>query len=137
MTIQGLNHVNIRAEQPLLDSLRDFYCHVLGLREGERPPFPSPGYWLYAGQLPVVHLYEARPGENRPTVQRGPVDHFAFDAVDPSAVAARLRSMGVPFERKTLPAMGQVQIFLIDPAGNRVELQFPPATAADGLDDGA
>ena len=49
MTTLGLNHYNLRANRELLDALRDFYCTVVGLTVGERPPFSSFGYWLYAG----------------------------------------------------------------------------------------
>lgn len=32
---------------------------VLGLRVGDRPPFPFPGYWLYAGSSAWVHVAPA------------------------------------------------------------------------------
>lgn len=136
MAITGLNHINIRAEQPLLDRLRDFYRDALGLEQGHRPDFPADGYWLYAGSLPVLHLYEAAPGQNRPETKRGPIDHFAFDCTDFSTVAETLGQKGIAFSVKHLPGSGNPQIFLFDPAGNRVELQFAPPPA-DGLDDGA
>lgn len=136
MAIRGLNHINIRAEQPLLDHLRDFYRDVLGLEEGYRPPFAAAGYWLYAAGMPVLHLYEAAPGQNRPETTRGPIDHFAFDCSDLDAMTARLTGAAVAHTVKHLPEAGNRQIFLFDPAGNRVELQFEPP-AADGLDDGA
>ncbi len=136
MTITGLNHINIRAEQPLLDRLRDFYRDVLGLSEGYRPPFAAAGYWLYAGTCPVLHLYEAAPGQNRPETARGPVDHFAFDCDDFASTRDRLKRLGISFTAKVLPETGNPQIFLFDPAGVRVELQFAPPSS-DGLDDGA
>ncbi len=136
MAVTGLNHINIRAEQPLLESLRHFYRNVIGLTEGYRPPFAADGHWLYAGGLPILHLYEAAPGQNRPETARGPIDHFAFDGTDFSKTVADLREKGVAFTIKALPATGNPQIFLFDPAGNRVELQFP-SPAADGLNDGA
>lgn len=136
MAITGLNHINIRAEQPLLDALKHFYRDVLGLTEGYRPPFQADGCWLYAGPLPLVHLYEAAAGQNRPETARGPIDHFAFDCEDLNATKARLHGFGIAFTVKSLPETGNPQIFLFDPAGNRIELQFAPPSA-DGLDDGA
>lgn len=136
MAITGLNHINIRAEQPLLDRLRDFYRDALGLVEGYRPPFQAAGTWLYAGNLPILHLYEAAPGENRPEKTRGPIDHFAFDCEDLTAMKARLHRLGIAFTAKALPETGNPQLFLFDPAGNRIELQFA-SSSADGLDDGA
>ena len=55
----GFSHYNLRAPRALLDELREFYCDVVGLELGARPPFRSFGYWLYAGGHPVLHLSEA------------------------------------------------------------------------------
>ena len=38
MTVQALNHINIRLPADELRALRDFYCDVLGLVDGARPP---------------------------------------------------------------------------------------------------
>ena len=54
MHIGKLDHVNVRTTQ--LDRMIDWYTTVLGLRSGERPNFPFPGAWMYAGDSPVVHL---------------------------------------------------------------------------------
>lgn len=128
MSITGINHINIRASQPLLDRLRDFYSYVLGLREGYRPPFAGFGYWLYAGDAPLIHLYEAAPGRNLPHSERGAIDHFAFTCENRSSVEGRLTRLGIEFECKSIPATGHGQIFVTDPAGNRVELQFADTT---------
>ncbi len=116
----------------LLDSLRDFYCDIAGLHEGFRPPFPGFGYWLYAEgatEAAVVHLYEAEEGEVRQKDAPTYFDHFAFDCTDFVAVEALLQEKGVPFHKTTIPLTGQLQYFVVDPAGNRVELNFgtPPS----------
>jgi catechol 2,3-dioxygenase-like lactoylglutathione lyase family enzyme len=36
-----LDHVSIRT--PELDAMKDFFCEVLELAPGERPPFAFPG----------------------------------------------------------------------------------------------
>ena len=41
-----------------IDATRDFWCDALGLEVGERPPLEFPGYWLYAGGVPCVHVAE-------------------------------------------------------------------------------
>jgi len=53
-----------------LRTTRDFYCDVLGLTEGFRPQMDFPGYWLYCGGVPVVHLMKREP-EDRPRAQTG------------------------------------------------------------------
>jgi catechol 2,3-dioxygenase-like lactoylglutathione lyase family enzyme len=127
MATLGLNHINIRADRALLDALRDFYCEIVGLHEGFRPPFPGFGYWLYAEgatEAAVVHLYEAELGEARQRESPTYFDHFAFDCTELEAVEAALTKAGVDYHKAIIPLTGQRQVFLVDPAGNRVELNF-------------
>jgi len=127
MSVDGLNHYNLRASQPLLDVLRDFYITVVGLEPGFRPPFDSFGYWLYAGGHPVVHLVEALPGEHRPIGGAGTFDHAAFSCTDEQLFRTRLAHHGIKFSCEVVPLTGELQLFFKDPAGNGVELNFPRA----------
>jgi len=128
-TVTALNHINLRAPDALLATLRDFYCEVVGLREGPRPAFGSRGWWLYAGDAAVVHLSEqdAEEAPRGPARTDAPVtfDHVAFSAVDPDAAAATLRAHGIAFRVDRNVATRQHQFFFVDPAGNGVELNFP------------
>lgn len=120
--ITGLAHVNIRAPEALIERVRVFYRDVIGLREGLRPPFRSRGHWLYAGERDVLHL------TIDPSIERmhgdGWLDHIAFSALDLDATIARLDAAGVAYERDDVPSLDQVQLFLTDPAGIGVELNF-------------
>jgi len=129
MTIRALDHVNIRARRDVLDALQAFYCDVLGLVIGPRPPFPRSGYWLYAGPHAVVHLYESEPGEARISHDDHTLDHFAFACADLAAVEATLQQRGVGFAKAAVPGSGVVQLFVRDPAGHRVELNFATGEA--------
>lgn len=124
MTVIGFSHYNLRAPRELLDRLRDFYCEVVGLQQGERPPFASFGYWLYAGAQDVLHLSEAEPGEARQVQVTGTFDHVAFRCTDLTGTEAKLRQQGIAYERAQVPRTGQIQLFFHDPAGNGVELNF-------------
>jgi catechol 2,3-dioxygenase-like lactoylglutathione lyase family enzyme len=124
MPVLGLNHINLRAPLELMDALRAFYVDVIGLEAGPRPPFGSVGHWLYAGGHPVVHLSLASPAEGRVPGARNAFDHAAFDCTDRAAVEARLAALGLHFDVARVPGTSQVQIFLSDPAGNGVELNF-------------
>ncbi len=124
MTTHSLNHINLHAHRALLDALRDFYRDVVGLREGFRPAFPSFGYWLYAQDCALVHLYEAKPDEERRTDVATTFDHFAFNCSNLAEVEATLKRHGVSCRKTVVPLSGQVQLFLQDPAGNKVELNF-------------
>jgi catechol 2,3-dioxygenase-like lactoylglutathione lyase family enzyme len=126
MTTRGLSHINFRAPRAMLDALKQFYCEVVGLEVGPRPPFPRFGYWLYADGQPIVHLYEAGPQEERRTDVATTFDHVAFDCEDSGAVEALLRSRGIAYTQALVPATQLLQFFLADPAGNKVELNFAP-----------
>jgi catechol 2,3-dioxygenase-like lactoylglutathione lyase family enzyme len=54
----ALDHVLVLADD--IERTRDFYCEVVGLAVGERPPLAFPGYWLYAGAGACVHIAERR-----------------------------------------------------------------------------
>ncbi len=129
MSVIGLNHFNLRGDRPTLDALRDFYVDVIGLRLGERPPFAHFGYWLYIGDQAVLHLSEARPSEARKTHVAGTFDHVAFACEARDEFEARLRERGIAYRQSHVPLTGQHQLFLSDPAGNGVELNFADAGA--------
>ncbi|MGW8390519.1 VOC family protein [Pseudoduganella sp. HUAS MS19] len=124
MPVIGFGHYNLRASRALLDELRDFYCDVVGLTVGDRPPFRSFGYWLYAGENAVLHLSEAGPEEDRPAQPAGTFDHAAFRCTDRAAYERKLTSQGIQYRVAIVPATQQLQIFLTDPAGNGVEMNF-------------
>lgn len=122
MNVLRIDHINIGASAELIDRCRDFYVHVLGLREGPRPSFRSRGYWLYAGEAPVVHLSVREHGlETQPS---GTLDHFAFACAGLDEVVARLQAHGIAFKVDEVPQRGQTQLFLKDPAGIGLELNF-------------
>jgi catechol-2,3-dioxygenase len=123
MPVDGFSHYNLRAPRALLEDLRAFYADVIGLTVGPRPPFASFGYWLYAGGEPVLHLSEARPG-SEPSAGASTFDHAALRCSDRAGFEQLLRARGVPFSTAQVPLTRQVQLFLTDPAGNGVELNF-------------
>ena len=127
MPIQAFDHYNLRAARAVLDQLCAFYCDVVGLRVGERPPFRRFGYWLYAGDRAVLHLSEADGGEARPSGTTNTFAHAAFNGTERAAFEQRLNERGIMFRVAQVPLTGQVQLFFHDPVGNGVELQFEAA----------
>jgi catechol 2,3-dioxygenase-like lactoylglutathione lyase family enzyme len=121
MPIDGFQHVNIRCTDA--GRARDFYVRALGLRVGDRPPFASFGYWLYLGDVPVVHLVQLAPDETREPGS-GRVDHVAFHGVDIAATRQTLTAAGIPFREAVVPRDNTVQIFIHDPDGLKIELNF-------------
>lgn len=124
MTTTGLNHLNLRAPRELLDELKAFYCDIVGLREGPRPPFRNFGYWLYAEGKPVVHLYQTDPDEVRDAQAVATFDHVAFDCTNRAEVEAMLVRRKLHYRSTEIPGTRRVQLFVKDPAGNGVELVF-------------
>jgi glyoxylase I family protein len=128
MPATALNHFNLRAPQPLLRRLRDFYVGVVGLREGWRPPFDFAGHWLYLGDQAVLHLVEDPPGARGAVPGASPTfDHVAFTCSGLAEMEARLQRLGVVYRRADVPGTTQCQLFVQDPAGNGVEFNFSAA----------
>jgi catechol-2,3-dioxygenase len=121
--ILSINHIQLVAEKDLVFKLRDFYCDVVGLTEGFRPAFERFGFWLYIGDKDVLHIITPKEGDDR-SPQKSSFDHVAFKATEYQDVLKKLQSLNIPFEEKPIPDMTAHQIFLRDPAGNRVELNF-------------
>lgn len=123
-----LHHFNFHAPPELIARLRDFYVDVIGLKEGPMPGKASfPAYWLYLGDTPVVHLNGGPldpPADDAAPRGTGWMDHVAFKCDDYAGARAHLDGLGVAYTTNEIPAFGLNQIFLVDPAGLRIELNF-------------
>jgi catechol 2,3-dioxygenase-like lactoylglutathione lyase family enzyme len=122
--VPGLDHFLVLTDD--IDATRDFWCEVLGLEVGQRPPLEFPGYWLYAGDHPCVHIaersrYIAHSGRVGIPAATGPVEHVAFDGADPDEVAERLRRSRVPAVKNDVPGVMR-QYFIEDPNGVKIEI---------------
>ena len=124
--VRGLAHANIRAPEAMIERLRCFYIDLIGLRQGLRPAFRSGsrGYWLYAGETDVLHLTIAGSGDTAPA-PTGHFNHLAVACTDLDATRARLDAAGVAYEVDEVDEPPQVQLFLTDPSGLDIELNFP------------
>lgn len=120
MTVLGIDHINVSGDAALVEATRRFYVDVLGLEEGHRPNFRSRGFWLYAHGHPIVHLTETSDVAG----STGAFNHIALACTDAPAMIARLQRAGVEHRVTGVPDGGAVQIFLRDPAGIAVELNF-------------
>lgn len=121
MAIEALDHYTIQCES--LAATRDFYCDVLGLEDGPRPDLGFAGHWLYCGGKPIVHLMPLRGGTGRDD-GTGVFDHIAFRGGDPQAMIAQLRARNIEFRENWISDVGLHQIFLRDPNGVQVEMNF-------------
>jgi catechol 2,3-dioxygenase-like lactoylglutathione lyase family enzyme len=150
MAIKKLAHYSIRTQD--LERSRDFYTRVMGFRVGFRPPFPFPGLWLYLdtdeSDYGVVHIIGIDPAAPEGLVGylgdkpvsgegTGTVDHIAFLANDLEGFRSKLRDAGCEWRDRTVPSLGLHQVFVEDPSGVTIELNFPAseADAAQPTDD--
>jgi catechol 2,3-dioxygenase-like lactoylglutathione lyase family enzyme len=121
MSIKAVDHYNITAPARVLVQTRQFYQNILGLQDGFRPQFGAPGYWLYADDKPIVHLTESQKDTNAKPNYLG---HVALQCVGLSEVKNHLNNCEVPFREFVIEELGQTQLFVKDPAGISVELNF-------------
>ena len=86
-------------------------------------PFASIGYWLYLGDQPIVHLVQRQP-DHTAEGGSGALDHVAFRGMNLDATRQTLREAGIPFREAVVPRDNIVQIFVHDPDGIKLELNF-------------
>ncbi len=122
--IQGMNHFTITAEDR--EATLGFYCGLLGLVEGPRPDLGFPGAWLYplGGTQAVLHIYWDRP---MPSLRTGVIDHMAFTSTGLREMKAKLDAAGLQVRLQQQAGAGTWQLFVQDPNGAKVELDFDPS----------
>ena len=119
MTIKSLDHVNIRTSKAR--ETMNFYTEILDFSEGFRPPFNFPGAWLYAGESALIHLVF---NSSELSDNYNPVDHIAFEASGYQEIVQRLESANWEYRCSEVPDTKIRQIFLVDPNGVKLELNF-------------
>ena len=141
MPLERMEHLAIRSDN--LKPTVDFYTKVLGLHEGPRPDFGFPGHWLYLGETAVIHLihfnHEADGSKFDGIMGRrdkyaddgtGSVDHIAFRGSDFPGMKRKLEDLRIPMKENYIADFNLNQIFVEDPNGVTVEVNFfgdPPA----------
>lgn len=141
--IRQLDHYNVRTGK--IDETVRFYTELLGLRDG---PFPGDrrfGAWLYdTTDRPVLHLIAVDPDDRMEAYERvkhrlgdlagapdqfvlngsGAIDHVAFECADYDGMLARFQSLGLTYSQSDVPSINLRQIFVNDPNGITLELNF-------------
>jgi catechol 2,3-dioxygenase-like lactoylglutathione lyase family enzyme len=118
-----------------MEGTRRWYVDVLGMRVGPNPDFKFPVFWLYLGDKDVVHVTEGGKGvsENRrkyvgqqsdAVSGTGVVDHIAFRATGLRDMIEHLKKLNVDFKQRRVDDQGLYQLFMFDPNGVKVELNY-------------
>jgi len=130
MTVGLVNHFNIVISPSQGEETLRFYRDVLGLKEGFRPNFGRPGWWLYAGDHPVLHITVR---DVEPTTgSTGSVDHIALNATGLASMKAKLKQHGIPFDEQRVSDNTVHQIFFHDTNGLKIELDYKLDEAGAG-----
>jgi catechol 2,3-dioxygenase-like lactoylglutathione lyase family enzyme len=122
MSVGVLDHFNIRTRK-LGDTVR-FYEEVLDLKKGDRPNFAFPGAWMYSEGKPVVHLVDISQTDEPQKPDSGVVHHVAFASRGFAGMKQRLTSRNLPFDVRGVPGVEVWQIFVTDPNGVLIELNY-------------
>lgn len=126
MRATGFTHVSVHAHD--LDESARFYTEVFGMEEIPAPDFPFPVRWLRVGNL-QLHLFQSE----APAPQG---HHFGIDVDDFEATYEKVRELGVQEKEGYFSNVyelpdGAVQLYLRDPAGNMVEVNWPDVSTLD------
>ena len=138
MPISHLEHFLIQTDD--IERTCDWYVRVLGFRIGPSPDFRFPVKWLYLGDRDVIHVCEGGAavsearrrylGQQSEDLRgSGVIDHVAFRCSGLQEMLARLKNAGVEFNERQVDDQALYQVFLFDPNGVKVELNFAAAEA--------
>ena len=142
MPVSHIEHFLVAADN--IDATRDWYARVLGMQSGPHPDFGFPVHWMYVNDVDVVHIgpsakqaddiqkkYLGRTSQDSGT-GTGAVDHIAFRATGLRAMLEHLRREKVAFSQRRANGQALFQLFLYDPNGIKIELNYA-AEEAEGI----
>ena len=100
---------------------------ILGLEKGARPNFAFPGAWMYSEGKAVVHLVDISKTDEPQKPDSGVVHHVAFASTGFAGMQQRLKSKAMEFDSRQVPGGDLWQIFVDDPNGVMIELNYEAA----------
>ena len=124
MPLSDLHHVALKTQD--LAASEEFYVEVLGMEKVDRPEFDFPGAWLQMGET-MFHLmagYAARGPDGETYRGSGAVDHLAIKAQGFDTLREKFESSGVRYKENNIRDFGIWQLFVNDPDGVIIELNF-------------
>jgi catechol 2,3-dioxygenase-like lactoylglutathione lyase family enzyme len=137
MPLTQLQHYMVLSKD--LERTRAFYCDVLGLRLGPRPPFKFDGWWIYVGDVAAIHVAgrESYDQTSRSALNpsdpvkhgSGSVDHIAFAATGYDELIASFERHGVQYRGTQVPGSDLRQLFVFDPDGVQIEINIRSKSA--------
>lgn len=108
---------------PHLETVRRFFCHIVGLTDGARPPFSFDGHWLYQDGKPVIHLIKSN-SDHPHTKVSSRIDHIAFrvgSETEWNGLIERLQAEDIACRASEVPSTGERQLFVVPTPGVTIE----------------
>lgn len=127
MAATSINHVSVHADD--LDESIAFYERVFGMRRIPTPNFVFPVQWLRLGHQ-QLHLF-VRSDALAPRYHHIGLNVDDFEAVYRTVHEQRLQDRTVFFAGLYELPDGAVQMYVRDPAGNLIEVDWPDARTLD------
>jgi catechol 2,3-dioxygenase-like lactoylglutathione lyase family enzyme len=133
MPLAHMEHFLLQTED--IEATKDWYVSVLGFRVGPSPDFKFPVYWLYLGDRDVLHITAGGKSasdnrkkyvgqESEAARGTGVIDHIGFRSTGLAETIAHLTALGIDFKERQVDDQGLYQLFLFDPNGLKIELNF-------------
>ena len=119
-----LHHLAIKTDD--VDSTVDFWNSIIGSHSVDRPNFNFPGAWLQFGET-MIHLYGGDAAQNKSGVyERGSaaIDHVALSASGFDQMRDLFEEKNLDWRQMSIPSFHLWQLFVYDPNGVLVELNF-------------
>ena len=127
--------MNPKFAKSLLHNQANFGFGTLGFRVGPSPDFKFPVYWLYLGDRDVLHITTGGKdvSENRKkyvgqqseaSTGTGVIDHIGFRTTGLYDMIDHFNKLGIEFKERQVDDQGLYQLFLFDPNGVKIELNF-------------
>jgi len=139
MPLSHIEHFLVAADD--IDATRDWYARVLGMQPGPHPDFGFPVHWMYLGETDIVHIgpsakaageiqkkYLGRTSQG--SEGTGAIDHIAFRAAGLRDMLEHLKKERISFTQRRANGQALFQLFLYDPNGIKIELNFAAQEAA-------
>ena len=122
----GFNHVSISVDN-LEESVR-FYSEILGIEKIPTFNLASPAQFLRVGDL-QLHLVQRR-------VPAPDFHHFALNVDNFEAIYLKAEEFNLWDDKGLFPRLrempdGAVQMYIRDPSGNLIEIDWPDVTTLD------
>lgn len=136
MPLLDIHHIALRCKPGNLDKTVAFYTDLLGMKSAARPDLGFPGAWLDINRT-MFHIVDHFPEKHldpwHARKEAGAMfDHIAIKAQGFDEMRRRLVEAGADWRQLDLSHAGLWQLFVLDPNGIIVEMNFTIAEEPSG-----